>query len=161
MGIPGPFPYLSEQSIGGWLAIFIMAVIVTRRHLANVWRTIWGQDSGIDESKEPINYRSALLLIICAGLYILWFCLKAGMTVWIIIPYFLFFYALSVGITRVRAEIGPPAHEMAGMCNGQHFRTLVFPKKLTSHFASHQRFSYCFHPENPKDLKRDCCTLSL
>ena len=41
LGIPGPFPYPFEQSIGGWLSIFIMAVLVTRRHLANVWRTIW------------------------------------------------------------------------------------------------------------------------
>ena len=98
-----------------------MAVLVTRRHLANVWRTIWGQANGIDDSQEPISYRVASLLIFMAGLYILWFTLKAGMTLWIIIPYFLFFYALSVGITRVRAEIGPPAHEMAGMCNGQQF----------------------------------------
>ncbi|MDP7279406.1 MAG: hypothetical protein QGG39_05930, partial [Candidatus Poribacteria bacterium] len=121
LGIPGPFPYLSEQSIGGWLAIFIMAVMVTRRHLANVCRTILGHAGSIDDSQEPISYRASLLLIIISGFYILWFTLKAGMTFWIIIPYFLFFYALSVGITRVRAEIGPPAHEMAGMCNGQQF----------------------------------------
>ena len=121
LGIPGPFPYPFEQSIGGWLSIFIMAVLVTRRHLANVWRTIWGQANGIDDSQEPISYRVASLLIFMAGLYILWFTLKAGMTLWIIIPYFLFFYALSVGITRVRAEIGPPAHEMAFMCNSQQF----------------------------------------
>ena len=121
LGIPGPFPYLSEQSIGGWLAIFIMAVMVTRRHLANVCRTIFGHAGSIDDSQEPISYRASLLLIIISGFYILWFTLKAGMTFWIIIPYFLFFYALSVGITRVRAEIGPPAHEMAGMCNGQQF----------------------------------------
>ena len=121
LGIPGPFPYLSEQSIGGWLAIFIMAVMVTRRHLANVCRTIFGHAGSIDDSQEPISYRASLSLIIISGFYILWFTLKAGMTLWIIIPYFLFFYALSVGITRVRAEIGPPAHEMAGMCNGQQF----------------------------------------
>jgi hypothetical protein len=95
--------------------------MVTRRHLANVCRTILGHAGSIDDSQEPISYRASLLLIIISGFYILWFTLKAGMTFWIIIPYFLFFYALSVGITRVRAEIGPPAHEMAGMCNGQQF----------------------------------------
>jgi hypothetical protein len=120
-GIPSPFPYLSEQSIGAWMAIFVMALTVTRRHLANVARTILGRPNGIDDSQEPIRYRTALVLIILSSLFILWFCLKAGMTIPIILPFFGFFFAISIAITRVRAEVGPPAHEMAGMVNAQQF----------------------------------------
>ena len=121
LGIPSPFPYLSEQSIGAWMAIFIIALIVTRKHLANVARTILGLPNGIDDSQEPIRYRTALVLIVFSSLFITWFCLRAGMTLPIILPFFVFFYAISFAITRVRAEIGPPAHEMAGMVNGQQF----------------------------------------
>ena len=81
----------------------------------------WAGPGGIDDSQEPIRYRTALLLIVLASLYIIWFCLKAGMTLPIILPFFAFFFAISIAITRVRAELGPPAHEMAGMCNAQQF----------------------------------------
>ncbi len=97
------------------------ALIVTRRHLFNVARTIFGSPNGIDDSQEPIRYRTALLLIILSSLFIIWFCLQAGMTLPIIAPFFGFFYAISLAITRVRAEVGPPAHEMAGMVNAQQF----------------------------------------
>ena len=108
VGFPAPFPYSSEQSIGGWMAIFVIALLVTRRHLVRVVRTIMGMKGGIDDSEEPIRYRTAFLLIIIASLYIIWFCMKAGMTLPIILPFFGFFYAISIAITRVRAELGPP-----------------------------------------------------
>ena len=57
MGIPPPFPYNSEQSIGGWMAIFVIALLVTRKHIAKVARTILGMPGGIDDSQEPIRYR--------------------------------------------------------------------------------------------------------
>ena len=103
------------------MAIFVIALLVTRKHIANVARTVVGLRGGIDDSQEPIRYRTALLLILIASLYIIWFCLKAGMTLPIILPFFAFFFAISLAITRVRAELGPPAHEMAGMCNAQQF----------------------------------------
>jgi hypothetical protein len=121
VGIPSPFPYLSEQSIGAWMAIFVSALVVTRKHLAGVLRTLLGRPGGVDDVQEPIRYRTAVFLIGLSALFIIWFCLRAGMTLPIIIPFFAFFYALSLGITRVRAELGPPAHEMAGMVNAQQF----------------------------------------
>jgi len=132
-----PVPYFDEQSIGAWMAIFIATLIVTRRHLRNVANIVLGRSSAIDDSTEPIRYRTAILLIILASAFIIWFCLKAGMTLLIILPYFAFFFALSLAITRVRAEIGPPAHEMAGWVNGQRFlinllgTRAVGPKNLT------------------------------
>ena len=114
------FPYLSEQSIGAWMAIFISAILMTRRHITNVVKTIFSR-KGIDDSEEPVRYRTAFILIVLSSIYIIWFCLKANMTFNIILPFFGFFFAISLAITRVRAEIGPPAHEMAGMVNGQQF----------------------------------------
>ena len=84
---------------GGWMAIFVIALIVTRRHLVNVVRTLLGMPGGIDDSQEPIRYRTSLLLIVIASLYIIWFCLKAGMTLPIILPFFAFFFAISLAIT--------------------------------------------------------------
>ena len=115
-----PDMYLSEQSIGAWMAIFVAAVLVTRRHLWNVTRHLLGIQK-MDDSDEPIRYRTAVFIIVLASVYIGWFCMHAGMTLPIILGYFAFFFALSFAITRVRAELGPLAHEMAGMVNSPQF----------------------------------------
>jgi hypothetical protein len=114
------FPYLSEQSIGAWLAVFFAAVWATRSHLLGVARHLVGVRP-MDDSSEPIRYRTAGTILLLSLAYIVYFCLHAGMTLLIILAFFAFFFALSIGITRVRAEIGPPAHEMAGMVNAQQF----------------------------------------
>jgi hypothetical protein len=113
------FPYLSEQSAGAWFGIFIIAVWVTRSHLKEVFKRVMGFRGAMDDSEEPVSYRTAVILSILSFGYIIWFCLRAGMTIGIIIPFFAIFYAFSLAITRARAELGPPAHEMAGMMNSQ------------------------------------------
>jgi hypothetical protein len=71
-----------------------------------------------------MSYRMAFLGILAGMGFLTWFCLKAGMSLSIILLYFGFFFLLSVGLTRLRAELGPPAHEMAGNLNGSHLLTL-------------------------------------
>jgi len=120
MGVRLPrFPYLSEQSAGAWFGVFIIAVWVTRSHLIEVFKKVFGMKTSLDDSEEPISYRLAVILMIASFGFIIWFCLKAGMSIGIIIPFFGIFYAFSLAITRSRAELGPPAHEMAGMMNSQ------------------------------------------
>ena len=116
--LPG-FPYLSEQSAGAWFGIFIIAIWVTRSHLREVFKKVFGFKTSLDDSEEPISYRLTVILMAASFGFIIWFCLKAGMTIGIVIPFFAIFYAFSVAITRSRAELGPPAHEMAGMMNSQ------------------------------------------
>ena len=62
----------------------------------------------LDDSAEPMTYRAALLGILAGSIFLIWFCLAAGMTLTVILLYFGFFFLLSVGITRIRAELGPP-----------------------------------------------------
>ena len=120
LGIRLPrFPYLSEQSAGAWFGMFIIAVWVTRSHLKEVFKKIFGLRTSLDDSEEAISYRLALILILASSGFIIWFCLRAGMDIGIVIPFFAIFYAFSLAITRCRAELGPPAHEMAGMMNSQ------------------------------------------
>ena len=113
------FPYLIEQSAGAWFGLFIIAVWVTRSHLKEVVKKVLGLRTSLDDSEEPISYRLAVILILASSGFIIWFCLRAGMTIGIILPFFAIFYAFSLAITRSRAELGPPAHEMAFMMNSQ------------------------------------------
>ena len=129
MGIePGrlsTFPYLNQQSFGAWFAIIAMALWTAKGHFKLVWEKVKNPKSAIlDDSAEPMTYRTAFVGILIGMGFLTWFCLQAGMTLGIILMYFGFFFLLSVGLTRVRAELGPPAHEMAGNMNGPFLLTL-------------------------------------
>jgi hypothetical protein len=121
------FPYLTQQSFGAWFAIIGAALWTARGHFKQVWeKALHPSSTVLDDSQEPMTYRTALLGIALGMGFLTWFCLRAGMTLGIVLMYFGFFFLLSVGITRIRAELGPPAHEMAGNLNGSYFLTLFF-----------------------------------
>jgi hypothetical protein len=116
-GQPKNPPFLNEQSWGAWGALFLYVMWIGRPHFVKVFRTALHLGRGEDDSREPMSYRSALLGIVAGCVFLYWFCLRAGMTPGVILGFFAIYFVLSVAITRVRAELGPPAHEMAGNMN--------------------------------------------
>jgi len=108
-------PYFAEQTYGAWLAIFIFAMYTARKHLAQVGRRILGLESELDDTNEPLTYRQAAIAFVLGMAFIVFFCLRANMSPIFIAIYFAMYLVLAIGIIRVRAELGPPAHEMAGM----------------------------------------------
>jgi len=124
-GHPGN-PYLNEQSFGAWFALFLVPIWMGRHYFEAVFhKAVRGLKEPGDES-EPVSYRVALLMIVAGLAFIFWFCLKAGMDWWAIAIWFAVFFAIITAITRVRAEVGPPALEMAGGMNSGHFLLMVF-----------------------------------
>ncbi len=47
-----------------------------------------------------------------AGILLLLFCYEAGMSLWVAVLFFVIYYALITSITRMRAELGLPVHDM-------------------------------------------------
>ncbi len=111
--MPG-FPYPVEQLAGIWMALLAFALWTGRRHFQQVFARVFGLNSQIDESNEPMRYRTAVLGMIGGMVFITLFGFKAGMSIWAIFAYFGIYLALSTTIARVRAELGPPAHDMYG-----------------------------------------------
>jgi hypothetical protein len=107
------FPYLSEQSAGAFIVLFGVAIYLARRHLRQVF------SRSPDDKDEPIRYRYAILGIVGGMLFLTFFCIRAGMSIWAILLFFFLYFAISVAITRMRAELGPPTHELTGMNAGQ------------------------------------------
>ena len=110
--LPG-FPYPMAQVRGVWIGLLFFAILGGRQHLLQVLRkSLTGQ--GIDDSREPMKYRRAILGI-CIGMSaILGFCRLFGVSLWFALSFFTIYFALSTVITRIRAELGPPAHDMYG-----------------------------------------------
>lgn len=112
------YPYHLQQSYGAWGVIIFLALWAGRRHFSQVFQTAFTRHRPLDDSREPLGYRTAILGIVLGSAFITWFCLMAGMKLWVVLCFFTIFYLISIGITRIRAELGPPAHEILGMNAG-------------------------------------------
>ncbi len=111
------FPYLNQQSSGAWIGLFFVAIWLSRSHLKVVIKCIFRR-RGPEDLDEPLRYRTAAIGIIIGMTLLTLFCYTAGMSLLIIIPFFVIFFMLSTAITRMRAELGPPTHELVNMNAG-------------------------------------------
>lgn len=96
--------HVGEQSSGAWLFLCVVTLVISRKYL---WNAFLSALRG-----EKKDYRYAILGLIGGLLFLFFFCNKAGMSIWAIIVFFVIYFALSIAITRVRAELGPSTTEM-------------------------------------------------
>ncbi len=106
------FPYFAEQSAGAWIALSLIMVYSSRKYLWQVILRAMGKDSELDDTMEPMSYRSAIIGILIGLLLIFMFCQAAGMDWYVPIIFFALYFIVCIAITRIRAELGPPAHEL-------------------------------------------------
>jgi hypothetical protein len=112
--LPGA-PFLVEQAWGAWMAFAALAFYSARNHLQAAWRTLWDQPGGIDDAREPIPYRFAFAGIALGITYLVAFWIQAGAAAGTMLLYFVLYYALFAAVTKMRAQIGPPTHELGQM----------------------------------------------
>ncbi|MBM3265908.1 MAG: hypothetical protein FJY97_21165, partial [candidate division Zixibacteria bacterium] len=109
--LPG-FPFINEQSSGAYLGLAFVALYVSRRYLREVFRKVVGRVSELDDADEPVSYRMAVFGIVLFFAYLTWFCREMGVPWWVIVLFFLVYFLIAVAIARMRAELGPPAHDL-------------------------------------------------
>ncbi len=106
------FPYTENQAFGAYLSFCLYSIWISRGYLKQVGRRAFGEPSTLDDSQEPMTYRAALLGMICGVGALVAFATYLGMTWWIGILFFLMYFALALAITRMRAELGTPVHDL-------------------------------------------------
>ena len=106
------YPFYGEQATGVWIGIFVFTMWVSRHHLKRVLVAALGKISQEEEKSEPMPYRMALLGITTGMGLLLIFSNQIGMSVWVALVYFVVYFALGVTLTRIRAELGPPVHNL-------------------------------------------------
>lgn len=109
--VPG-FPFQAEQISGVWLALLGFALWEGRRYFADVTRRAVNRPSELDDSQEPMRYRAAAWGVVVGTALIVIFCHRAGMSVWVAFSYFFIYFAMSLTISRIRAELGPPVQNL-------------------------------------------------
>jgi len=100
-----------EQSSGAYIGFFIIAIWISRRYLISVLKHVIGVEK-LDESEEAIPYRWAVLLFLLSISYLVGFSYYAGMSIWLALLFFSIYLMLVISITRMRAELGVPVHDM-------------------------------------------------
>lgn len=105
-------PFVREQGTGAWVGLSAALVWSSRNYLKTVIHDAFRTKGGGYDPESGMTYRTAILGIIVGMVLLVGMCTASGMSVWLPIVYFMFYFILSIGITRVRAELGPPAHEL-------------------------------------------------
>ena len=109
--LPG-FPYMNEQASGGYVALCVIAIWATRKHLYKVLYSVLNTGIEPGDRDEPISYRTAVFGFTLTMAFVIFFCLKGGATLGISTAFFMFYFAISLAITRMRAELGTPVHDL-------------------------------------------------
>jgi hypothetical protein len=123
--------FVKWQASGAYIGLAIFAFWAARAHIRDVLKQVFskglGGKDGVCESKgvkvrgasgkndiyEPMRYRWAFFGMLMGLVFLMLFTYKAGMSIWVVIPYFLIYYfVVSLMTTRIRAEVGPPVHEL-------------------------------------------------
>jgi uncharacterized membrane protein YqjE len=108
--IPG-FPFVNDQTAGGYLGLCLIALWVSRRYLRDVFAHVFVRKR-LDERDEALPYRVAFMLLLACLAYVGLFLYWLRMPLWMIVPFLLGYFAIAVAIARMRAELGPPAHDL-------------------------------------------------
>ena len=106
--------HTQSQVSGAYITIGFIGLWMAREHLKSVFRRIFSPRSGVDDSNEPMSYRSAMVGIALCLAFIFMFCIRTGMTFWVIALFVALYYIIGISLTYIRAQLGPPVHQMFG-----------------------------------------------
>ena len=107
------FPYAAEQGFGVYLGLLVFALWIGRSHFIGIVRHLFASSKSrfqLDDNREPMPYRLAVIGIVFGIIFLTVFSYKAGMSLWVIPIFFGIYFLLSIMITRLRAELGFIVH---------------------------------------------------
>lgn len=109
-------PYATLQSIGGLYAFVGITLWLDRRYLAQVLRRALGLRTTIgDDRQEALTYRAAVWGALAGVAFLWWLLARAGMSQWVAVSFLGLYFATMLGLSRLRVQLGPPAHVLENM----------------------------------------------
>ena len=109
--LPG-FPYINSQAVGGYIGVTLIAIYTSRKHLLGICKQFFAAEKSLGDSGETMSYRTTIIVLLGGALFLIIFCYQAGISITVTIIFFILFFLISLGITRMRAELGAPVHDI-------------------------------------------------
>ncbi|MGQ9733002.1 MAG: DUF6785 family protein [Candidatus Zipacnadales bacterium] len=98
LGYDAQAPYIEQQGFGAYMYVATMGLWLGRRYFVSVFR-------------EKAVHRPVLGAL--GGMVVLTgFFIYFGMSPWLAVTAWLIYWLLAISVTRMRAELGPPAHDL-------------------------------------------------
>jgi hypothetical protein len=108
------FPYGDQQTAGGFIALLLAAAWLDRRYLAATVRRALGLPSALrEDGREAFTYRFAFLGAFAGVAFLWWFLARGGMQPWVGLAFVAVYFPTALVISRLRAQLGPPAHNFS------------------------------------------------
>ncbi len=104
-----------DQAWGAYMAIAVFVLLGARAHLVRAFKTAFLRGDPEYDKGEPVSYRTAYLGLFISFVVMVVFLVAIGMTLWIAILALGVLLALALVVTRIRAELGFPVHDLHGM----------------------------------------------
>ena len=106
--LPG-YPFFGEQGAGALLALLAIACWNARKHFASVFSQVFRPNREPSKT-EALSHRGAVITLGVSLLLLAIFCVRGGMSVWAFAIFIAIYLLIVVGLSRMRAELGPPIH---------------------------------------------------
>ena len=103
------YPFLGEQGAGALVALLAIACWNGRKYFASVFSQVIRQNRGRTQN-EAFSYRSTLVTLGLCLLLLAILCIRGGMSLWAFSVFIGIYLMIVIGLTRMRAELGPPIH---------------------------------------------------
>ena len=106
------FPYTDAQALGAYLGIGIGALWAARRHFAWLLRVFFNEEKEEPDPNDPISQRAAIWGVLACLLALVIFFRFSGLSFLVIGAGLVIYLGIAIAITRMRAELGPPVHDL-------------------------------------------------
>ena len=103
------YPFLGEQGAGALVALLAIACWNGRKYFASVFSQVIRQNRGRTQN-EAFSHRSTLVTLGLCLLLLAILCIRGGMSLWAFSVFIGIYLMIVIGLTRMRAELGPPIH---------------------------------------------------
>lgn len=100
------FPFLGHQGAGAFVALTLVSLWFARGYLKEVFLKAFGENPDLDDSDEPLSYRTAVFGLIGAAAALIGFCVAAGMQPLLAALLIVLALIYLIAASRVRAETG-------------------------------------------------------
>ena len=104
----GGLEAVRAQSFGAFVMIVLVGLWMSRTHLKGVFRKALLGDAEVDDSKEALSYRTAVIGMAIGLLYMGGWLHLAGMELKMLLLYMFFALTAYIGLARIVAEMGLP-----------------------------------------------------
>ena len=104
-------PYMGDQSSGAWLGIGLLSIWLSRQSILKIIKSVFSRKP-TNDSDEPLPYRVAFFGMLAGIALLSMFSWIAGLNVWIAVAFFCIYFIIVLAATRMRAELGPPTHDL-------------------------------------------------